>query len=86
MVAAAKSLINFFRDICPQLLPKKFLGRDQKIEGKTEDLIYGHQKIHAGIEGAHLLKEGTNIAAERMLTDIDFKKIKVLEMRNALRK
>lgn len=67
-------------------MPKKFLGRDQKIEGKTDDLIYGHQKVNMGIEGAHLLKEGSNIAAERMLTDTDFKKIKVLEMRNALRK
>lgn len=25
--AAAKSLINFFRDVCPQLLPKKYVGR-----------------------------------------------------------
>jgi protein SDA1 len=41
VVSAAKSLVNFFRDICPQLLPKKFLGRDQKLDGKTEDLIYG---------------------------------------------
>ncbi len=25
--AAAKSLVNFFRDVCPQLLPKKYVGR-----------------------------------------------------------
>jgi hypothetical protein len=36
VVAAARSLVNFFRDVCPQLLPKKALGRDQKIEAPTE--------------------------------------------------
>ena len=25
--AAAKSLVNFFRDVCPELLPKKMMGR-----------------------------------------------------------
>ena len=24
---AGKSLVNFFRDVCPQLLPKKYIGR-----------------------------------------------------------
>ena len=27
VVNAAKSLINYFRDVCPNLLPKKFRGR-----------------------------------------------------------
>lgn len=41
VASAARSMINFFRDVCPQLLPKKFLGRDQKLEGPTDDLEYG---------------------------------------------
>lgn len=42
--------------------------------------------MHDGVEGAHLLKEGADVAANRMLTDIDLKKIKVLQMRMAMRK
>ena len=30
--AAAKSLVNFFRDVCPQLLPKKLRGRFTEID------------------------------------------------------
>ena len=32
--AAAKSLVNFFRDVCPQLLPKKYVGRFTEVEEK----------------------------------------------------
>lgn len=32
VVAACKSLINFFRDVCPQLLPKKWIGRFTQID------------------------------------------------------
>lgn len=40
VVAAAKSLVNYFRDVCPQLLPKKFVGRFTKVEEK-EAPTYG---------------------------------------------
>jgi len=30
--AAAKSLINYFRDVCPELLPKKMMGRFTTID------------------------------------------------------
>lgn len=30
VVSAAKSLINYFRDVCPNLLPRKFRGRFTK--------------------------------------------------------
>ncbi len=32
VVAAAKSLVNYFRDVCPHMLPKKFRGRFTKID------------------------------------------------------
>ena len=43
MRAAAKSLVNFFRDVCPQLLPKKFRGRFTEIDetNDKEAIIYG---------------------------------------------
>ena len=41
--AAAKSLVNFFRDVCPQLLPKKHRGRFTEIDeaNNKEAIIYG---------------------------------------------
>ena len=88
VMAAARSLINFFREVCPQLLPKKYLGRDKEWlkEDKEDPLIFGQQKLEHGISGQELLKEGADIAAERLLTDKDLRKIKVLKMRQAMRK
>lgn len=42
VVNAAKSLINYFRDVCPQLLPKKFRGRftTEDDDNKKENLVY----------------------------------------------
>ena len=48
VVNAAKSLINYFRDVCPHLLPKKFRGRFTNEEGtekKEEHMVFGKQKI-----------------------------------------
>jgi hypothetical protein len=36
VVSAAKSLVNFFRDVCPELLPKKMQGRFTTID-ETND-------------------------------------------------
>ena len=57
VVAAAKSLINYFRDVCPNLLPKKFRGRFTKIDedNKKENFVYGKQKLNYGIDGIELL-------------------------------
>jgi protein SDA1 len=43
VMAAAKSLINYFRDVCPNLLPKKFRGRFTKVDedNAKENMIYG---------------------------------------------
>lgn len=41
--AAAKSLINYFRDVCPELLPKKMRGRFAEIDEDNckEAMIFG---------------------------------------------
>ena len=56
---AGKSLVNFFRDVCPQLLPKKYIGRFTKIDesNKLENMVYGERRMVRGIDGVELLKE-----------------------------
>jgi hypothetical protein len=80
--AAAKSLVNYFRDVCPQMLPKKLVGRFTKIEAK-EMPIYGAQHLATTVDGIDLLKEGANLASERFLTDGDLKRIKLIKMKHA---
>ena len=76
---AGKSLVNFFRDVCPQLLPKKYIGRFTKIDesNKLENMVYGERRMVRGIDGVELLKEGMDVAAQRILTDEDYKKIRI---------
>lgn len=82
---AAKSLVNFFRDVCPELLPKKVIGRFTKTDGSNnkDSMIYGERRMVKGIDGIELLKEGDNVAAERILTDADLKRIRVGKLRQA---
>jgi len=56
--AAAKSLVNFFRDICPELLPKKYIGRftDTSDAIAKEKMIYGERRMITSIDGLELLK------------------------------
>lgn len=84
-MAAAKSLINYFRDVCPQLLPKKYAGRFTVIETK-EAPVYGQRAMATTVDGIELLGEGAGIASERILTDKDHKRIKMKKMRQAIRK
>jgi hypothetical protein len=54
-----------------------------------ENLVYGKQKISYGIDGIELLdKEGTgvNLAQERLLDEEDLKRIRVLKLRQAVKK
>ena len=76
---AGKSLVNFFRDVCPQLLPKKFIGRFTEIDESNhkDNVIYGEQRMVRGIDGVDLLKEGEDVAANRILTDEDLKRIRI---------
>ena len=93
VVNAAKSLVNYFRDVCPQLLPKKFRGRftTEDDDNKKENMIYGKQKINYDIDGIELLakhegyENAESLAMTRVLNDDDLKKIKVLKMREALK-
>jgi len=66
-------------------LPKKFVGRFTTIEEK-EAPVYGHQKIHETIDGIEYLKEGADIAKDRLLTQEELKKIQIKRMREAVRK
>jgi hypothetical protein len=86
--------VNYFRDVCPNLLPKKLRGRFTKIDedNKKENFVYGKQKINYNIDGIDLLMksektaEGVNLAATRILTEDDLKKIRYLKMRRAVKK
>ncbi len=86
--------MNYFRDVCPNLLPKKLRGRFTKVDedNKKENFVYGKQKINYNIDGIDLLmksektEEGVNLAATRILTEDDLKKIRYLKMRRAVKK
>ena len=82
---AGKSLVNFFRDVCPELLPKKYVGRFTKVDDtiKKDALIYGERRQVTGIDGIELLKEGAGVAAARILTDEDLRKIRIAKLREA---
>ena len=85
-MSAAKSLVNYFRDVCPHMLPKKYIGRFTEFDAPRELPIYGERKINKTIEGIEYLKEGENVVTERLLTDRDLKKIRVMKLREAVRK
>ena len=61
--AAARSLVNFFRDICPELLPKKQRGRwtETDASNNKDALAFGAEKLHHDIEGIELLKQAERI-------------------------
>lgn len=56
---AAKSLVNFFRDVCPELLPKKMRGRFTEMDetNAREQLAFGAEKLNYDIEGIDLLRK-----------------------------
>lgn len=89
VVAAARSLINYFRDVCPNLLPKKYRGRftKQDDDNRKEEMVYGRQKISYDIDGIELLAKDEGVedphtlAASRILTDEDLKRIKYLKLK-----
>jgi protein SDA1 len=88
VVAAAKSLINYFRDVCPNLLPKKYRGRFTKQDDRKEDMVYGRQKVNYGVDGIELLEEAEGLKGlgiNRVLTNEDLKKIKLLKLKRALK-
>ena len=48
-------------------------------------MIYGERRMITGIDGVELLKEGADVAAERILTDADLKKIRIRKLKQAAR-
>jgi len=92
--AAAKSLVNYFRDICPELLPKKMRGRFTTIDEDNDisNLVFGAQKLNHDIDGIDLLKraekidDDVNLAADRVLDDRALKKIKILQLKEGVRR
>lgn len=94
VVSAAKSLVNFFRDVCPELLPKKMQGRFS-VTDETNDkanLAFGTQKLARDVEGIELLKKAekidssVNLAADKILDDRDLKKIKILMLKEGVKR
>lgn len=91
--AAAKSLVNFFRDVCPELLPKKMRGRFTEIDesNQKESYVFGAQKLDFDIDGIELLKKvqkidsAKNLAADEILDDKALKKIKLLKMKEGVK-
>ena len=85
---AGKSLVNFFPDVCPQLLPRKYIGRFTKIDqsNKLENMTYGERRMVKGIDGVELLKEGADVATQRILTDADYKKIRIQKLKQAAKR
>ena len=84
---AIKGLINLFRDMRPELLEKKQLGKEDymKLRKEPEEIMVQNTRLST-IEGIELLRiheglpEGTNMMAHRLLTDKDFKLIKTLRL------
>lgn len=48
--------------------------------------MYGATKVHSNIDGIEYLKEGNDVVTERLLTDKDLKKIRIMKLRNAVKK
>ena len=89
IAAATKSLINLFRDINPKMLEKKTRGKMTSADANYSMAFgeYEYQKQKEIKEGLKLLAayEGwdsdEDILANRILTELDFKKMKLLRLR-----
>lgn len=83
VASATKGLINFFRDVNPALLEKKDRGKLEALEMKT-NVDYGQSKISKNVDGLDLLAQYEGWTEEetwnRVLSNEDFKKIKVLKL------
>ena len=83
---AVKCLINLYRDLNIEMLPKRYRGR-RDVETDQEKLskrnwIHGEADLKKRVDGAELLGEdvdGKTVETERFLTQEDLKKIKKLK-------
>ena len=66
---AARSALNFFREIRPEVLKRKDRGKDASISlsggAAGSRLQYGETLVVEGVEGVHLLERARREAAER---------------------
>lgn len=69
VAAAARSLINYYRDVNPDILEKKYRGRFDMLDKKEDrkPTIYGEFKYQERINDANLLGEG-NIGSGNFFT------------------
>jgi protein SDA1 len=84
---AIKGLINLFRDLRPELLEKKQLGKDEALNLRSHpaESMVENTRLST-IDGLELLREheglpeGVNMLTHRLLTEKDFKLIKMLRL------
>ena len=92
--AAAKSLINYFRDVCPELLPRKLRGRFTTVDETNEisNFVFGAERVAEEVDGIELLrkaekiKEDVDLNTDKILTDKDLKKIKILQLKEGVKR
>lgn len=83
---AIKCLINLYRDLNVEMLPKQFRGRRDAVEkdnllGKRA-YLEGQAEVVSRVNGAELLNEdndGVQVECDRFLTNDDFRKIKKIK-------
>lgn len=73
IVMAARSLIDLYREVKPELLPKRERGKPEKNEEPKKTLEYGEEKVATTIPGLG------DVAMERFITQEEFQKMRVLE-------
>ena len=62
--ASAKGLVSLFRDIAPDMLPKKDRGRTGVLFATAKPLEFGRTHVYERLEGADLLQKDREEAAE----------------------
>jgi len=90
---AIKGLINLFRDLRPELLEKKQLGKEEalKLRSKPAESMVMNTRLST-IDGIELLKaheglhQSVNMITHRLLTEEDFKTIKMLRLQQKAEK
>jgi len=72
VATAARALINYFRDINPELLDKRHRGRFDMLDnkGNRKVYMYGETKLCDRVDGADLLKSRNILFFEEFLTPI----------------
>jgi protein SDA1 len=90
---AIKCLINLYRDLNIEMLPKQFRGR--RDTGEKESMLgkrgylEGQAEVNTRVDGADLLNEdenGVQVECDRFLTNEDFRKIKKIKRKQVYKR